>query len=49
MDDSARRIEELEAEIASLRENRLARAPDSAASSFAEQAPLPKKRSWWWF
>ncbi|KAJ3575164.1 hypothetical protein NP233_g1267 [Leucocoprinus birnbaumii] len=43
MDESTRRIEELEAEVASLREKRLAQAPDSP-----QQAPSsPKKRSWW--
>lgn len=41
-DESGRRIEELESEVASLREKRLAQAPDST-----EQAPSPKKRSWW--
>jgi len=47
MDESARRIEQLEAEIASLREKRLHGAQAPTALPTLEQAPLPKKRSWW--
>jgi len=45
MDESAKRVEELETEIASLREKRLTQA--SSPSSPPEQSPSTKKRSWW--
>ncbi|KAF9452054.1 hypothetical protein P691DRAFT_698073 [Macrolepiota fuliginosa MF-IS2] len=46
MDESATRIQELEAEIAGLREKRLNRAQVPTIPPTLEQAPS-KKRSWW--
>jgi len=45
MDESAKRIEELETEITGLREKRLTQA--ISPSSPPEQGPSAKKRSWW--